>query len=214
MILPLVIAPSKRRRIALAALTLLPGPLLLVSPAAGAASAIESTDRGSYVLFTEGSRSTMMSGSTEDLHRARSVRVGQEGLLYVRRGGEAFVIRDSETLRRAAAIFEPQQALGAQQAELGSRQAALGQRQARLGAAQAELGRQQAGASPRRAEELGRRQDALARQQDALGRQQDALGREQDALGREQDRLAGVADARLRDLVAEAFQSGLARRVD
>jgi hypothetical protein len=201
---------GKPRRIALAAFAAFAALAMSASPPAFARSA----DGDSYVLLSPGSRSSTMSGSMEDLRRARSLRTGTEALLYVRQSGAAYVIRDSATLRRAQSIFEPQQALGARQAELGARQAALGQRQARLGAQQARLGAQQAGASPGRAGELGRQQDALGRQQDALGQQQDALGRRQDALGREQDRLGRLADAQLRALVSEAIRSGLARRVD
>ena len=211
------IVPLRCRRIALAALAAFCGSIALIQPA----GAIEPEGRTSYVLLTAGSQSSMMSGSTDDLRRARALRVGRDGLLYVRQRGAAYVIRDPATLRRAEAIFEPQQALGARQAELGSRQAALGSRQAALGAEQARLGARQAAATPRQAaalagrqSELGRQQDALGRQQDALGRQQDALGRQQDALGREQDRLGREARERLRALLAEAIRSGVARRVD
>jgi hypothetical protein len=171
-------------------------------------------DRTSYVLFSQGSSSTTMSGSTDDLRRARTLRIGQEALLYVREGSEAYVVRDPATLRRAEAIFEPQEAMGARQAELGSRQAALGSRQAALGSQQARLGAQQADASPRRAAGLGRQQAELGRRQDELGRQQNALGTRQSALGREQARLAREADVKFRALLAEALRAGVARRVD
>lgn len=193
-------------------LTALSGFVVLTSPRAAAEA--PSADRASYVLFTEGSRSTTMSGSTEDMNRARTLREGEEALLYVRQGGAAYVIRDAATLRRAESIFEPQRVLGSRQAELGSRQAELGGRQAALGAEQARLGVRQASASPDRAEELARQQNALGRKQDDLGRQQDALGKQQDALGREQDSLAREAEAKLRTLLGEALQSGAARRVD
>ena len=226
MIQSFAILASNCRRIALAALAVLCGSIALIQPVA--AGAIQSDSRTSYVLLATGSQNSVMSGSTDDLRRARALRAGREGLLYVRQSGAAYVIRDPATLRRAEAIFEPQQALGARQAELGSRQAelgsrqaALGGRQAALGAEQARLGARQAGASPRQAaaladrqSELGRQQDALGRQQDALGRQQDALGRQQDALGREQDRLGRQAQARLRALVEEAIESGVAQRTN
>ncbi|HEV2747681.1 MAG TPA: hypothetical protein VGW34_10330 [Allosphingosinicella sp.] len=205
--------PRHCRRIALAVAAALSaiGPVV---PGGAAASTAEAADRASYVLLAPGSRSSTMSGSMEDLRRAQSLRAGREGLLYVRYGGAAYVIRDAATLRRAQAIFEPQEALGARQAELGSRQAALGSRQAKLGAEQARLGARQASASPDRADELGRQQDALGRRQDALGEQQDALGRQQDALGREQDRLGRAAEAKFRALLADAVRRGLAQRVN
>lgn len=202
----------KRHCIALAALTALSGSIVPIGPVAAAVA--QSADYTAYVLLTPGSQSSMMSGSMEDLSRARALRAGREGLLYVRQGGAAYVIRDAATLRRAEAIFAPQQALGARQSELGSRQAALGSRQAALGAEQARLGARQAGASPSGAEALARQQSELARRQDALGLQQDALGRQQDALGREQDRLARQAQERLRVLIGEAIQRGVAERIN
>ncbi len=180
---------------------------LIAAPAAAA-------DGASYVLFAEGSRSTTMSGSTEDLSRARALRSGQEAMLYVRQGDAAYVVRDPATLRRARAIFAPQEEMGARQAELGSRQAALGSRQAALGAEQARLGARQASATPARAVELGRHQAELGRRQDELGREQNALGARQGALGREQARLAREAEAKLAALLAEALGSGVAQRVD
>ena len=200
---------SRFARLMMVASAALAGFLLLPASAVSAGSG-----QDSYVLFSQGSRSTSMNGSTSDLDRARALRAGREAMLYVRQGGAEYVVRDAATLRRADAIFEPQRAMGARQAELGSRQAALGSRQAALGAQQAALGARQANATPRQAVELGRQQDALGRQQDALGRQQDALGRQQDALGREQDRLGREAQARFRALIADAIQRGVAQRVN
>lgn len=204
----------RRRAIALAGLTALCGPVALLQPVTAAAGMSQSGERTSYILLPAGSQSSTMSGSMDDLRRARALRVGREGLLYVRQDGAAYVIRDAATLHRAGAIFEPQQALGARQAELGSRQAGLGGRQAALGAEQARLAARQVAAPPRRAEEFGRQQAELGRQQDALGRQQDALGRQQDVLGREQERLGRRAQAGLRALVADAIQRGLAQRAN
>lgn len=177
-------------------------------------SAVLAADHMSYILFSPGSDSVTMSGSTDDIRRARALRAGQESMLYIREDGAAYVIRDPATLRAARALFEPQEALGAQQAELGSRQAALGSRQAALGAQQARLGALQADARPSEQEALGRQQDELGRQQDELGQQQDALGRQQDALGREQDRLAHIAEDKFKGLVADAIRRGVAQRVN
>jgi hypothetical protein len=200
------IAFSNHRRTALAGLAALSA--LALSPAATAA------DHGSYVLFSPGSDSISMSGSGDDLGRARALRVGNEALLYVRQGGAAYVIRDPATLRQARALFEPQEALGAQQAALGSRQAELGSRQAALGAEQARLGARQANATPSEQAELGRQQGELGERQGEIGQQQNALGEQQNALGREQNRLARIADDRLEALVADALRRGLAQRVD
>jgi hypothetical protein len=201
MTLPLAFLPRTCRRLAFAALAAA-SPLLLfpVHTPAGAAAGSEAGGRTAYVLFSAGDRGSTMSGSTEDFSRARALRVGSEAMLFVRRGGADYVIRDAATLRRAAAIFEPQQALGRKQGELGRRQGELGREQGRLGRLQAE-------ASSRQQSELGR-------QQSALGARQAALGREQAALGRQQARLAVEANAKLRALLAEAIARGAARRVD
>ena len=198
-----------RRRVALAGLAALSAAAMpLATPAAKAASS------PSYVLFEPGSESVSMSGSTDDIRRARALRAGNEALLYVREGGAAYVIRDPATLREARATFEPQEALGARQAELGSRQAALGERQAQLGEEQARLGSRQAEATPRQAAALAQQQSELGRRQGELGEQQAVLGQQQSALGREQSRLAGIAREKLRGLLAEALRRGVAQRVD
>lgn len=211
---------KNRRRIGLAVMAALSA--LVCAPASAA------PDHARYVLFTPGTDSVMMSGSTDDITRARALRHGTEQLLYARVNGAAYIIRDPATLRAAAAIFKPQGELGAKQAELGSRQAELGSRQALLGSQQAKLGAQQAhlgalqsDARPseqaeygRQQDALGRQQDALGRQQDELGRQQDALGQQQDALGREQDRLSRIAREQFDALLADAIRRGVAQRVD
>ena len=199
-------------RFTLAALIALSSPLALIVPSAPA-SAFQSNGL-SYILFSQGSRSTSMSGSTADLDRARALRRGNEAMFYARQNGSAYIIRDPAFLARARAIFAPQEQMGARQAELGSRQAELGSRQAALGGQQARLGAQMANAAPRRSAELSRQQDELGRQQSALGRQQSVLGQRQAALGREQARLGREAQAAIRSLLADAIRRGIAQRVD
>jgi hypothetical protein len=200
-----------RHRIALAALAALSGLTLPIGPVA--ADIVQSDDHSAYVLLSAGSESRVMRGSTDDMSRASALRVGREGLLYVRQGDAAYVIRDAATLRRAEAIFAPQQALGARQSELGARQAQLGSRQAELGAEQARLAAQLASTPLGRVDAVARQQTELGNRQSALGVQQDALGRQQDALGREQDRLGRQTQESLRALLMEAIQSGAAQRV-
>jgi hypothetical protein len=187
-------------------------PLLLAIAPAQSVSA-ESADRLSYVLMT-GDDSNMMSASTDDIRRARSLRAGDAPLLYVRQDGVAYVIRDPAILRRAEAIMAPQQELGRRQGALGEQQGELGRRQGKLGAEQGRLGAMMADARVRELGELGRQQGELGRQQAALGAQQAALGRKQAELGREQARLAKLAEPQLRALVADAIQRGVAQRVD
>ena len=199
--------------LALAMLASLGAGAMLVQPSAAGAQVFHNSERISYVFLHQGSNSSSMSGSMDELRHAKRLRSGNEALLYVRDGNAAYVIRDPATLRQAQAIFKPQEALGARQAELGTRQAALGERQAALGARQARLGLQQAAATPRRQAELGRQQGELGRQQGELGRQQGILGQQQGELGREQGRLARIASEQIRQLVAAAIRSGVAQRV-
>jgi bla regulator protein blaR1 len=198
---------------ALAALTAL-SALTVVHAADAVAGTVQSADRVNYVLFAADSDSTSMSGSMDDIRRARAYRNGREALLYVRQGSAAYVIRDPATLRQAKAIFKPQEEMGARQGELGRRQGELGARQGELGREQGRLGALQANARPREAAELARQQGELGRRQGELGAQQGELGRQQGELGREQARLAGMAQGQIRVLVKDAIRRGLAQPVN
>lgn len=191
--------------------------LLAVAPAQSlSAESIytSSGDRLSYVLLTDKGGNAMMSGSIEDITRARSLRAGDVPLLYIHEGGVAYVIRDAAILRRAQEIIAPQQELGRRQGELGKQQGGLGRRQGALGAEQGRLGRMMADARVRELSELGRQQGELGRQQATLGEQQAVLGHRQAELGHEQARLAEAARPQLRALVTDAIQRGLAQRVN
>jgi hypothetical protein len=184
----------------------------------GAAISVATADAAggqtNYVLFTPGSESVMMSGSTDDVRVARALRRGDESLLYVSEGVTAYVIRDPATLTQARAILRPQQELGERQGRLGQQQGELGRKQGELGAEQGRLGALQASSPPREAARLAVQQGELGRRQGELGKQQAELGRQQAELGREQARLAGIAKEKLRALVADALRRGIAQRVN
>jgi hypothetical protein len=175
--------------------------------------AAHAADRLSYVFMT-GDGSSTMNGSTEDVRRAEALRAGNASLLYLRKDGAAYVIRDAAILRQAEGIMKPQQALGSRQGELGAQQGELGRRQGALGAEQGRLGARMADSTPRQIAELGRQQSELGRQQAALGEQQAALGRRQAELGRQQAELSRQAEPKFRALLNEALRRGLAQRVD
>ena len=164
----------------------------------------------SFVLIKGGSESSFSYGSTEDRRVVSRLRSGKEPILYFRRGGRSYVVRDAALLRQAEAIVRPQQELGARQGELGSRQGALGAKQGALGRQQAAVALRQV--SGGRAE-AAREQAALGRQQAELGRQQAELGRQQSALGKEQARLAQLSRTQLRALTDDALRRGLALEV-
>jgi hypothetical protein len=193
--------------------------LLIAPPTPAAAAAVadkgdQSAERLAYVLMLRGSRNTIMSGSSMDLDRARSLRRGEDGLLYARYRGAGYVIRDLSILREAQTIFRPLEALGVRQGELGSQQAAHGRRQSQLGAEQGRLGRLQARANLHGTGELDRRQEALSARQEELERLQNALERQQDALSREHEIAVRGAEERLRALIADAVARGSAQRID
>ncbi|WNG30123.1 biotin transporter BioY [Cystobacter fuscus] len=98
----------------------------------------------SYVLI-DPPHHTTMSGSMEDLKVARALAGGgKEPLLYVRRDGQEYIIRDAATLKATLEAFDTQRAIGDQQSELGHKQSELGHKQSELGQKQAELGQKQA----------------------------------------------------------------------
>ena len=172
-----------------------------------------SADRLSYVLLT-GDGTNMMSGSTDDIRRARALQAGKAPLLFVRQDGVAYVIRDPAILRRAEAIMLPQREIGRRQGALGAQQGELGRRQGKLGAEQGRLARLMLDSPARQMGEFGRQQGELGRQQGELGRQQGILGQQQAALGRHQARLAQAAKPKLRALIADAIRRGVAQRVN
>jgi bla regulator protein blaR1 len=188
--------------------------LAMVDATVAVAGPVQSADHVSYVLFASNSDSISMSGSTDDIRRARALRNGHEAMLYFRQGSAAYVIRDPATLRQAKAIFKPQEDLGTRQGELGRRQGELGKKQGELGAEQGRLGTLQANSPPRQATELGRQQGELGRRQGELGAQQGELGRQQGELGREQARLGSIAQEKIKVLLADAIRRGLAHRVN
>jgi beta-lactamase regulating signal transducer with metallopeptidase domain len=105
-----------------------------------------------------------MNGWGEDAALARRQQRGSEPLLWVRRAGEQFVIRDPDLIARASGAF-------AKVNELGARQAAVGQRQAELGYRMAEVGAKQGA--------VGAKQSALGAKQAEISARQAALGAEQ-----------------------------------
>jgi bla regulator protein BlaR1 len=182
----------------------------------------------SYVLLLGDSR-TVMNGSMSDIRKAKELQKGDEPLLYFRRGGKAYVVRDAATVKAAQDLFQPQAELGEKQGELGAQQGELGGRQGELGAKQGELGARQAALAAKRVEmersgkdadsldqqmeELNRQQEELGRKQEELGRQQEELGRRQEELGRQQERLGKEAETKFRALVDEALRTGKAQEV-
>jgi Zn-dependent protease with chaperone function len=193
-------------------------------------------DRDSYILLRANDTQVRMSGVTDDIPRVKAIQrqAGGGDLLWVRRDGREYVIRDGATIRQVDDLFRPQEELGHKQSELGERQRALGERQGKLGRQQASLGADMArlaadevatagddAAQPaaQRAKardeqkRLGDEMRKLGDEQRHLGDQQRELGNQQGELGRQQGRLAHAAERQLSVLVTQAIASGTAKPV-
>lgn len=190
----------------------------------------DSDARNGFALFD--GDSVTMNGTSRDIATAQHLRRGNESLLWVRRDGKSYVIRDAATLARAKAIYAPVSTLGEAQGKLGGRQGELGGRQGALGARQGALGQQQAQLAMERAALIGQRneearsaeldarqktlearQAELGRQQEALGRQQEVLGKQQEALGRKQQQASEKASREMGALIDDALTKGTAQAV-
>ena len=191
---------------------------------------ISDTRGGDAYVLIEGDDVTM-AGHSDDIRTAQRLRQGNAPVLWVRKNGKQYVVRDAATVQRMKDAHAPVHALGEQQGKLGEQQGALGERQGELGSRQGELGvkmseiaQHQAAAAlrgddtrdaanDRRMKALQDEQEALARQQEVLARQQEPLARQQEALARKQmaatDRLQRDVDR----LLDEAIRSGKAQQL-
>ena len=194
------------------------------------AFSISDTRGGDAYVLIEGDDVTM-AGHSDDIRTAQRLQQGNAPVLWVRKNGKQYVVRDAATVQRMKAAHAPVQALGEQQGKLGEQQGALGERQGELGSRQGELGvkmseiaQDQAAAAlrgadtreaanDRRMKALQDEQEALARQQEVLARQQEPLARQQEALARKQmaatDRLRRDVDR----LLDEAIRNGKAQQL-
>ena len=100
-------------------------------------------DDTSFVVFYADGEATM-SGSSDDMARARQLRNNGEAMLWFRRRGTEYIVRDRAAMQEAREIWKRVSELGNQQGALGARQGVLGAQQGSLGGRQGELGAQQA----------------------------------------------------------------------
>lgn len=188
-----------------------------------------SGDHGdSYVLLYGDGDSATMSGSMDNLQKARRLRGNsKDGILWFQSGGKEYVVRDPALLKQARDLYKPVAELGARQGELGGRQGELGGKQGALGAKQgalgAELGTLAANRArrgdaddrdlERREKEIDRKMEELSRQMEDLGRQQEDLGKQQEELGRQQEEASARAEKQFHELLDKAIHSGAAQEV-
>ena len=177
--------------------------VLFVAVAASTAIAVEAGKLDAWVLVA-GHDHQHMSGSTEDLEHALGV-AGGAPVLWVRHGGQEWVVRDAKLVARAKGILAPLDELGQKMQPLGEKQGALGKQQGVMGEKMRDLSGD-AEHNAHAMEELGRKMEALGKQQEAIGKQQEAIGKRMEVAARE----AGV---KLYALVDEARAAGLAQPV-
>ena len=157
-----------------------PPPTLAGSPELPAMGQPSSKDLA-YVLFMDDS-SMSTSGSTADVARAKSLRKNGERLLWFRREGKEYVVRDAALMRQVEEVFKPVQEIGGQQGEIGERQGKIGERQGKIGAQQGAIGEKQG--------EIGERQGKIGEQQRAIGEKQGEIGAKQGDIGAAQAKIA------------------------
>ncbi|PPT98070.1 M56 family metallopeptidase [Xanthomonas arboricola] len=197
-------------------------------------------DRDAYVLLQ--GNDSVMHGSVDDLKHVRRL-AGKDGqLMWFRKDGKQYVVRDLDTFKRLNAAYAPITKLGQAQGALGERQGKLGEQQGELGAQMAELGARAAAAAAKhvnaslldtdartqqaaeraaREAERAVRQAELAMQRSgadqrmqALARQQAALATEQATLSSQQAAASVRADKEARRIMREAIAQGLATQID
>ena len=143
-----------------------PAAAALLPPSTGGPSAqgSDAQDRNKIEFIFLHQDQTTMSGSTRDIERVRRHRKGNEDLLWFRRDGQEYIVRDPSILNEVKNLWAPISLIGNDQGEIGAKQGRIGERQAAIGAKQAEIGAQQAAVGSRQAG-LGARQAALAARQ-------------------------------------------------
>jgi hypothetical protein len=195
-----------------------------------------------YVFLHEGDNISM-SGDTRDIERARRLRQGNEPLLWVRDGGQDYVIRDAALLKQFDALWKPVEELGEAQGKLGKQQGEYGRQQGQYGAQQGLLGTRQGTLSVREASlslrenndsltdddraqiarqrreirnqmrNLEKQMHALERPMKELGDKMDALGRQMEVLGHKMEAASHKAMGEMRATVKRAISSGTAKPV-
>ena len=181
-----------------------------------------------FVLL-KGGRSLMHAAST-DLGRVRQLDDGN-GVLWIRRDGRQYVVRDAATLARFEQLYADTVRLGHEQGRLGDLQGELGEQQADIGARMGEMGARIARLAAQKAqavatsgttaavEQAGRQLEQARAQMDdpvltaqtrALAQRQAALARQQAALGRQQADTNTRAEREATRLIEQAIRERVA----
>lgn len=141
----------------------------------------ENGARNGFALFADNGDTIIMNGTDRDIQAASRQRKGNESLLWLRRGEQAYVIRDNATIARARAVYAPMTELSRQQGQLSGEQGRLAGEQGGIAARQ--------GAAASRMGDMASRQAQLESQRAELESQRAVL-----------QSAPGTTDAQLRQL--------------
>ena len=104
-----------------------------------------------FVLIVDDGKH-IMSGDSSDVRRAESQRRPGEPLLWFKKGGQEYVIRDRAAINQAMDLWKPVNEPGDMQGKLGAEQGKLGQKQGEIGARQGAIGAEQGRVGEKQAE--------------------------------------------------------------
>jgi DNA repair exonuclease SbcCD ATPase subunit len=178
--------------------------------AAGAVALLASASRDAYILSGPESRISFSTGAEIPQIRAMQARFGGD-FLWVRRHGNAYVIRDAALVQRARSFFVSVSALAPAQEAVGREEAKLDHEEERLEAiadwASDSEGRTRSAKDDRSRESALR--DAEAKLVEVRAKQRDVGQREREIDQRE-EALEREAERKLWQLVDDAIRSGAA----
>jgi hypothetical protein len=174
-------------------------PALAGGPPAKKAKAAATAPRLDAWVWLRGDDDTSMSGSDKDVRAALLQQKDDEPLLWVRRAGKAYVIRDQAVLTKLTALWAPTEAIGKQMEAVGKQMELIGRQMETVGA---KMGKA-------RVDNL----EALGLHMEELGRKMEPLGHQMEQLGKDMERMIKQAEADLAVVVDDAIKSGKATEV-
>jgi chromosome segregation ATPase len=170
-----------------------------------------------------------MGGSIADLKAALALQKNGEPLLYVRRAGKAWVIRDPATLDKVRAAWAPTNTLGERMGALGKKMSVIGDQQSALGDKMratgeklAELGTQlgrrslddkERTRSEREIERLSAELEKMGAQMTLLSKQMQPFTEEMNVFQGEMNKAVARAEGAMTALVDDAIARKLAVEV-
>ena len=153
----------------------------------------ENGAKNGFALFADNGDTIIMKGTDRDIDAAGRERKGKESLLWLRRGQQAYVIRDEATIARARAVYAPMTELSRMEGQLSGAQGRLAGEQSGIAARQ--------GAAASRMGEMASRQAELASQRAELESQRAALAAEPNTqAARQLDNQMRSLDSQVRSL--------------